>query len=208
MKRALPLVLAGVLLAGCASTGEPDQAEREHLRAAPPAGWIPGVATDTATLRMSEFVRPDVTESGWQEKITFERLSARPVADAREFVEVVREDLVASCPRGQLFNTYSGTENGYAVEVALMTCPKSTVTQMGQLTMLKVIQGNNALYTITRARRMPPFDEPGADRSLPREAIAEWSADLSAMSVCDPRSPEAHPCGSSVMKKRSPRGSR
>ncbi len=192
MKR--PLLLLLVFLSACAANPQQDQAAQEHLRAEPPQGWTPGTATQTSRLRMSEFVHPDLLEGGWREKITFERLVAQPVASPQDAVTLIGDELQAGCPGAQVFKTYSGKENGYLTEVALMTCPRSSVTQLGQITMLKAIAGNDALYTITRAKRVPPFDGAGATNYLPREEIAMWSAYLAAMSVCDPRSGDAHPC--------------
>ena len=53
------------------------------------------------------------------------------------------------CSGAQVFNTYSGEENGYRTEVALMMCPRNPLTQLGQITMLKAI-------TDPRERSMPP----------------------------------------------------
>ena len=189
-----PLLLLLVLLSACATNPQQRQAAEEHLRAAPPEGWVPGTGTQTSRLRMSEFLHPDLLDGGWREKITFERLALQPVASPQEAVTLIGEELQAGCPGAQVFTTYSGKENGYLTEVALMTCPRNRISALGQITMLKAIAGNDALYTITREKRVPPFDAEGATNYLPREEIAMWSAYLAAMSVCDPRSGEVHPC--------------
>ncbi len=188
------IALGMLIITGCASTPAETDTDTEHLRAEQPEGWLDGTHTLTSKLRMAEFIHPQMRADGWGEKIQFERIEAQPVAPAADFIGHMREDLEGSCPEGRLYNTWSGKENGYPTEVALMVCPKNAITQLGQITMLKVIQGNEALYTITRAKRLDAFDTSADANEMPKEDIANWSAYLSAISVCDPTRAEAHPC--------------
>ena len=193
MSRTIFMLGVATLLAACASVPAPN--EVEHLRAEPPEGWLTGVQTQTSTLRMAEFVHPEPFEGGWLEKLNVERLSTQPVAAAGELATFMRSEADEACPGGQTYSTYTGRENGYATEVLLLVCPKSPLTQLAQITMVKIISGNDALYTITRAKRLPPLDSDGEPGELPRRDIARWSAYLAAISVCDPTRPDAHPCG-------------
>ena len=155
------------------------------------------VATATATVEASE------TDDGWTEKITFERLLGTPVADPLEYLDALKKDTSAACKEGAFHPIASGFENGYPSAVALIVCPKQAVTNTGQLTMIKVIQGNIAFYTITRSIRTAPFppDEKGSPVEPPveKETIGGFSVYLKAISVCDPTRPD-HPCPAAQAK--------
>ncbi len=190
--------------------------QEEQLLGAPPVGWVQIGGTVTRTLKMAEFVpvraREPATagqgaatqssealeaEGGWSEKITFERLLGTPVADPLEFLDELRKDTLAACSGGAFHPIASGFENGYPSAVALIVCPRQAVSNLGQLTMIKVIQGNAAFYTITRSIRTPPFppDKDGMPIEPPveKETIGGFSVYLKAITVCDPTRKE-HPC--------------
>lgn len=190
--------------------------QEEQLLGKAPGGWVQIGGTVTETLKMATFIPkppPPIAEvssttasekseaseavEGWTEKITFERLLGTPVADPLEYLEELKKDTSAACSNGAFHPIASGFENGYPSAVALIVCPKQAVTNTGQLTMIKVIQGNIAFYTITRSIRTAPFppDEKGSPVEPPveKETIGGFSVFLKAISVCDPTRPD-HPC--------------
>lgn len=190
--------------------------QAEQLIGEAPGGWAQIGGTVTDKLKMATFVPKPSTQTGevsasaageqgetsdadggWTEKITFERLLGAPVADPLEYLEELKKDTLAACKEGAFLPVASGFENGYPSAVALIVCPKQAITNTGQLTMIKVIQGNAAFYTITRSIRTAPFpaDENGKPSEPPveKETIGGFSVYLKAISVCDPARP-AHPC--------------
>ena len=188
----------------------------EQLIGEAPGGWVQISGTVTETLKMATFLPKPSSEigevnpasaseqdetsepdGGWTEKITFERLLGTPVADPLEYLDELKKDTLAACKEGAFLPVASGFENGYPSAVAFIVCPKQAITNSGQLTMIKVIQGNAAFYTITRSIRTAPFpaDENGKPGEPPveKETIGGFSVYLKAISVCDPARP-AHPC--------------
>ena len=188
----------------------------EQLLGEAPGGWVQIGGTVTETLKMASFIPkppPEIAEvrsategekreasqvnDGWSEKITFERLLGTPVADPLEYLDELKKDTSAACKEGAFHPIASGFENGYPTAVALIVCPQQAVINTGQLTMIKVIQGNAAFYTITRSIRTAPFppDEKGKPVEPPveKETIGGFSVYLKAISVCDPTRPN-HPC--------------
>ena len=209
--------------------------QEEHLLGAPPGGWIQIGGTETTTLKFAEFVPASATASatpqrdraasaaatdevkaaedagepdvGWTEKITFERLLGKPVADPLVFLDDLKADTMAGCPDGAFHPVASGLENGYPSAVALIVCPRQQITDTGQVTMIKVIQGNDAFYTITRSLRTDPFltGEKGTPEASPVDStvIGGFSVYLRALSVCDPGRPE-HPCPAAQNQGQAP----
>lgn len=193
-----------------------DPQSGETLLAAPPNGWSQTGGTRSGALSLAEYVPAatsgdDAAEGGWTEKITLERLDGTPVPDPLEFLEGLRADHLAGCRKGSYTPIAAAEENGYPTAVAMLVCPKLEVIDAGQVTLIKVIQGDAAFYTITRAIRSkawstliderPDQEASPADKDVDKPPappvdptlIGGASAWLRAISVCNPGTPE-HPC--------------
>ena len=95
------------------------------------------------------------------------------------------------------FPTFAGTENGYPTAVRLLVCDHNDVIDMGQITLVKAISGNDRRYVISRARRVPSFDAASAAPPISQAEIGAWSQHLRLLTLCDTRNP-AHPCPPNV----------
>lgn len=220
----LPMVLA---FGGCATTlpsppsvpapasavGTRAAPDGETLRAAPPSGWMKTGGTDTGVLSLAEYMPaaelradPTAAQGNWREKITFERLEGQPVPDPLGFLDGLRIDHVQGCPDGGYSPVSAAEENGYPAAVALVDCPKLGVTEAGQVTMIKVMQGDEAFYTITRSIRVAPWQRASAaDGAKPSpethpsgidpSVIGGFSVWMRAISLCNADDPQ-HPCSS------------
>ncbi len=200
---------------------------KETLLAAPPNGWTQIGGTQSGALKLAEYVptaqleaNPEAARGDWKEKITLERLDGTPIPDPLEFLDGLRADHLASCSQGSYTPIAAAEENGYPTAVAMLECPKLSVTDAGQITLIKVIQGDEAFYTITRAMRARPWlrspleevgdekakgdakDEPKEDVNsayasppLPIDPtlIGGASIWLRAIKVCNPADPD-HGC--------------
>jgi len=192
------------LLAGCGSdprssaptdTGDTEPSPSgEILLADPPQGWVEPGAMQTPVLRMAEYGPPDGPE-GRVERVTFEAQEGKPLPDPIDFVLAVSRDLEASCKGFEDINISSGFENGYPTSVRLMICPQLQSTPQGQVVMAKAIQGNDEFYVITRRLRVPPMR--GDGQPLTAQEMAEWTAHLKGIRLCDTRSDD-YPCPESV----------
>lgn len=196
------------LLAGCGSGRDggsqapapagSTEAERvpsgEILLAEPPQGWVETGAMQTPVLRMAEYGPPD-EPADRLERITFEAQEGKPLPDPIDFVQAVSQDLEASCKGFEGINISSGFENGYPTSVRLMICPEFRESPNGQVVLAKAIQGNEEFYVITRRLRVPPMR--GDGQPLTAQEMAEWTAHLKGIRLCDTRSDES-PCPESV----------
>lgn len=208
LQQASSSVLAVWLLSACGGPGADagpdappaaadsaaDAATGELLLAAPPAGWQEQGAMQTPTLRMAEYAPPRVREDRL-ERLTFEAQSGDPLPDPIEFVRGIGRDLAERCDRFEETNISSGYENGYPTSVRLMTCAKLEDASFGEVVMAKAIQGTERFYVITRRLRSPPAEDDA--QPLTAQEMAEWSAHLGAIRVCDTRAPD-HPCPSAA----------
>jgi hypothetical protein len=188
-----------VALSGCQSAiAESSNAsapeDTERLLAQPPDGWSAIFASKRPGVRIAEYIPPGESAEEWTEKLSFESFGGEPLPDPIGLLVEIARDQQATCNGFSDHNTFSGLENGYPTSVRLFVCRNNPVTQRGQITLIKAIQGSQHVYVITRARRVPPIE---SDAVLPmaHEDMAEWSSYLQAISLCD-TADEAHPCPS------------
>jgi hypothetical protein len=190
------LVTLGLLVAsGCSGADESaatasTDASGERLLAAPPNGWKEVFSSDNQGLRMVEFIPDDQVNAAWQQKISFESSSSKPLPDPINFFEGLSVDQRGTCDGFESFAIFSGFENGYPTTLRLMVCKNSNIINQSQVTMLKAIQGKDNFYVISRAQRGSPLADDA--EPLSEVEIAGWSLYLKAISLCDD-SPE-HPC--------------
>lgn len=188
----------------------------EVLLAAAPRWWVESGTLISPVMRMAEFVPAEQAEAPPGEettpaqsvegtnaqpgaealparldRVTIESQSGDPVPDPIDFVLSLSRDLAQRCEGFNDFNILSGMENNYATSVRLLICPRYKNQPLGEVLMIKAIQGRENFYTVTRGRRLPAFES--GDQPLTAQTTAEWSAYLKAIGVCDPRWPE-HPC--------------
>ncbi|MFV2091164.1 MAG: hypothetical protein ACC642_10925, partial [Pseudomonadales bacterium] len=172
-------------------SAEPVFIEGEQLLAQPPGGWRQTFATTTRTLRMSQFVPENEDEEHLTHKISFESMASQPLPYPIEFIDLISGDKERACTDFEGFGTFSGFENGYPTSVHLLICPKNKETKKSEVSMIKVIRGNDYFYTITSARQGAPLDKGVAP--LSETVVAAWSIYLRSIGVCDTTRPE-HPC--------------
>ena len=172
----------------------PPDASSEHLLAQQPDGWLQTFHTEGPGIRMVEYVPPGDDPKDWVDKLSFESFSDPPLPDPIQMLKSIADDQRKTCQVFSDHDTFSGVENDYPTSVRLFVCFKNPLTGKGQLTMVKTIRGDAHFYVITRARRVPPIDPDAKDADIAvKKAVAEWSAYLHAIGVCDP-SNERHPC--------------
>ena len=167
----------------------------EYLQAEIPEGWQRAVDRQAGHLRLTEYY-PSATITDWHEKITIEALSGRDLPDPITYIEGLVAQQQPLCGDFAQQPIYAGFENGFATAVHLISCGRSLRTGRGLLTFVKVVRGNQALYTISRIWRaaLPAADGTAAAPAAEQAQLAAWSNALRTMQVCDPQR-SAHPCG-------------
>lgn len=179
-------MLAALCLSGTATqSARAEVTAAEHLNTEIPEGWIQSVDSANLHLRVNEYL-PAESPDPWRQKLSIEALSGEPLPDPIDFVEGWAGQQAQLCHEFDDHPIYSGLENGYPTVVRMLVCGRNKRTQKPLVTMIKVIRGNQALYTITRIWRLEALP-------LNETEVAAWSASLGKTSVCDPTLP-AHPC--------------
>ena len=180
----------------------------EHLNTHLPKDWLKVLENTTKNLSIVEYI-PSPTPStiaapnrqtseakGWQQKISIEAMSGSGLPDPLTFVDGWAQDQAELCEKFSDNPIFTGLENGYQTVVRLLQCHANKRTKKPIVTMIKVIKGNEALYTITRIWRLDlPTEAQAAKGELPLDEadVANWSDSLRKTIVCDPTA-VAHPC--------------
>ena len=203
-------------LSGCATSSSAAAEVTEKLLVEVPIGWVQVVDRTVGNLSIAEYYPGDTTDD-WQQKITIEALSGEGLPDPLVYADGMADEQSEVCNHFSDNAVFAGFENGYPTVVHMMECGQNKRTGKALLTMLKIISGNTALYTITRIWRLepaaiavlphanpetsrangatPPAREPVPIEPLPidQAELASWSHTLSKVKVCD-TALQAHPC--------------
>ena len=175
-----------LILLVCAAATASGQSllEAENLLFAPPKDFNIGFESNRDSRLMTEWVRAEQTVEDWSEMLTVQIYRGASV-DAETFLRGVGNRYMNACPGTTAKGIFTGQVNGYAVSMLLLKCPKNPGTGKPETTALRVIKGNDALYSVQHAWRSVPTDQ----------AIDDVMRALAKVTVCDTRVP-SHPCPS------------
>jgi hypothetical protein len=121
-------------------------------------------SANLAGIRTAQYVAPGEAAGNWTRRITFEALAEQPLPEPLEFLELIYAEQRGACAGFEAFPTFTGIENGYPTAVTLLVCGRNHDSRLPQITMIKVIQGNENFYVITRTGRGEAYVSPDADR--------------------------------------------
>lgn len=179
------MLLGGCAIAEPSEPSEPAVLQDEHLKTEIPSGWVQVLNSKTPNLMISEYL-PANSPDPWQQKLSIEAMSAPQLPDPLQFVDGWAFDQSKLCNDFEDLPIHAGYENGYQSVVRMLVCGENKRTGKPLVTMIKVIRGNEALYTITRIWRLESLPPPQSE-------IAVWSNALSKTIACHPAL-AAHPC--------------
>lgn len=189
-----------LLVLGCASTATTNASDTERLLAQIPEGWVQVIDNQLGNLHIAEYYPADTTED-WRHKLSIEALAGDGLPDPLVYTQGIAEEQAKVCNKFTSNVVFAGFENGYPTVVQMMDCGESKRASTALVTLMKVILGNQALYTVTRIWRIPvtpgtTSENPGAvpaQTTIDKSELAGWSQKLRQVKVCD-ASLKAHPC--------------
>ncbi|MDA0790910.1 MAG: hypothetical protein O2780_15815 [Proteobacteria bacterium] len=185
-----------VLLAtGCAAT-TPDPVittpqGNEILQVQPPDDWQRVFALNAIETRLVDYLPEGENESNWTAKLSFESIDAEDRGDPLQMLDHEALADQENCTFVQYFNLFSGFENNYPTSVRLFLCGQEKGTDRGMVKIIKVIQGDEYVYTIRLVSRIEAFDANESD--FPKDVMASWSSYLREITLCNPTMVD-HPC--------------
>ncbi|MEL0063532.1 MAG: hypothetical protein VXA40_01870 [Gammaproteobacteria bacterium] len=189
------LLFLTLVLSGCTSQA-PDESKAavdtlEQLLIAIPQDWKRIYSLNTAKTRLVDFVRAEESADAWTTKLSVESYLSDDISgDPISLLMSEAQSDMNKCNFVQHFNIHAGFENGYPSAVRLFMCGENAFSGMGEIKLVKVISGNDYLYSIRILRRIEPFEVSNPDFS--DKDIANWSLFLSRVSLCN--NTEPHPC--------------
>ncbi|MGB0691744.1 MAG: hypothetical protein ACPGPD_03465 [Pseudomonadales bacterium] len=189
------LLFLTLVLSGCTSQA-PDESKAavdtlEQLLIAIPQDWKRIYSLNTAKTRLVDFVRAEESADAWTTKLSVESYLSDDISgDPISLLMSEAQSDMNKCNFVQHFNIHAGFENGYPSAVRLFMCGENAFSGMGEIKLVKVISGNDYLYSIRILRRIEPFEVSKPDFS--DKDIANWSLFLSRVSLCN--NTEPHPC--------------
>jgi hypothetical protein len=161
----------------------------ENLMAIVPRGWKIGFQARQGNLQITEFVPEGQTVDNWQSLLTmqivFGGLSKTPRQVFEESVALSRR----FCPNLEAVLMTTGEENGYPFALWMQMCRNNPQVNQAEITLFKVIQGNDSFYFVHRAWRVPTVSPNEAIPIDPNELV-EWGRYMRLVGVCDTRIPE------------------
>jgi hypothetical protein len=163
----------------------------EVLLATPPPNWTQIYQLNKKVVRLADFVPANETTLNWQTKLSFESHSDLVDLDPIEILLSEAKKSEEKCTFIQHFNLFSGFENNYPTSLRLIMCGENENLKQGELSMLKVIQGDDFLYIVRFLKRIEPFKLNQPDVEKPE--IATWSDYLRKIRLCNPANVK-HPC--------------
>jgi len=192
-------LVIGVMAAALAQAQNP-QPERKPLAAERlsmplfPSGWVE-VHRETAPVEVVEYVPQGQTAATWQDKIllqVYHNLNDLPLDAIQRRMQGQNRNRCTGVIEGPL---QSGMNNGYASAFWTLGCRAikqgDLSTTIGETRYTKAIQGETALYVLSRLWRTPAFGGDGP--AIAPAAINDGVAFLTTSVACVPKS-DAHPC--------------
>jgi len=163
----------------------------EFLLVVIPDNWKEDFRDQSKKSLITEYVPQSQTVQDWTSMITVQIFYNARSSNPIEFLDNVSSRSQKVCKDFSVVESHSEIQNGYPISTSLQACGTYTKTGQGEVTMYKVVQGNDSLYVVQRAWRGNSFT--GANIPLSKTELMEWEKYLNAVTVCDTRS-SLHTC--------------
>lgn len=184
------VVLALMILAGAGASQAADPApaapaaarafKDENLIAAIPRGYKVGSSAAQGPVLIAEYVPTAETVDNWTSIITVQIYRNLTTVTPDKFASDLADRVKGACPGAEARKLVDSVENGYAMSVWTMACPLNPQTHKPETLSIKVIRGQDALYSVQYAYR----------ETLTPERQAPAMAFLGRVLVCDTRKPD------------------
>ena len=163
----------------------------EQLLAKAPHDWKLIYQINNGEIKLTDYIPATEEADNWITKLSFEAHTSLVEIDPITVIMGEIEKSNESCRHLEHSNLFSGLENNYPTSVRLIECGENAMSEKGEITLTKVIQGNEHFYVIRLVKRVAPFKRHQAN-IMPQE-VANWADYLKRIKLCDPEKPD-HSC--------------
>lgn len=164
----------------------------EQLFVPPPKGWAVVFHEIEDGAEITEVTPKGQNAANWTEILAISILDGKPVKSAQEALQERFAIIEAGCESVGAGPSNLAVENGFQTVMRAIACPKSTEWGKGEMSLIKVINGNERVYVIIRSWRGEPFAK--GQLPLSDATTQQWLNFMSRVVLCDARYPERHPC--------------
>jgi hypothetical protein len=123
--------------------------------------------------------------------LVVELIGAKPDKDVQAVLRDRLDEIHHDCENVGAGAPQLSRENGYDTGLRAIACPRSKKWNKGEISLFKVLLGNDRTYIVARSWRSEAFEKTHV--TLPADKMTEWLAFMEQVVVCDPRDP-THPC--------------
>lgn len=168
------------------------QGAGEQLFVLPPKDWIVVFHETKDGVELTELTPKGQTAKEWTDMLAIRIVAGKPGKSPQDFLKDLQKEVEAACDQAGAGPVSPASENGYDTAIRAVACPKSKIDSQGELSLIKVLRGEEAMYIVSRAWRGAAFEKD----KLPvgPETTRQWLEMMGKTLLCDPKQPDRHPC--------------
>ncbi len=159
------------------------QLKDETLVATIPTGFKIGSQTNHDRTTTLEWIKESETVQNWTEMVTVQVDRGINRMTPPQVLQSTGKKWLGACKGSAANQIPDAQANGYAVSMLVVHCPLNAATGKPETTVLRVIKGNDALYTVQKTFRFDPSND----------QVGQIMKYLNHVNVCDMRGTD-HPC--------------
>jgi hypothetical protein len=178
--RILAAAAALTVLAGAAQA-------REHLVMGPypgPPAWKTATLVDKGLRHLREQIPAGQNIDSYHDILVDEVFPDARGTDPAQFLNQKFAQISGACEGIRVNGPRAGTENGYKIAYGQVFCSRQKGQKFGVNIFFKVIEGDDALYSIHREFRVPPSATAGV-QSYSKDQMGELQALMKSQMVAD-----------------------
>ena len=159
----------------------------ERLLIELPAGWKVGyTAGEAGRFNSVEYVLETETIATWTRLLTIQ-LFYNATTPMDRYMELMKANFDQQAPCEGTTFTVMRTRQVYGLDstIAMLVCPRSKTSGLGELTLIQAVRGKDAIYVVQRAMRGPAYTP--AAVPIATTEFQDWLTFMDKLWVCDPR---------------------
>jgi hypothetical protein len=166
----------------------------DELIFVPPEGWVVIGQTSTDELYEVTFVPSDQSATEWSAairgQIFFNLTTNVPNMSAPDFTENLTRYYESVCHGAKASPVSAWDDHGFPAAIRLISCARQRGTELGSVSMIKVMRGRTSMFVLDRSWRGSAYES--GTMPVSQETRDEWAEFLARSFLCnrgDPNTP-------------------